>query len=380
MTQFRALVVDDDKEICRQIEEFIGYKDPDSDIHIVVDSISDFTIALEQLENTRYDILILDLKIEQGSEIDEEAGRRVLELVRARRFVPIVFYSGLAHKVRCLENGVIRVVEKTEGVSMLKQVIYEIIGTKLPAINKALIEHFEEIQRKYMWEYVADNWDRIKANTSLIAYLMARRLAVSLSGSGMNGIFDKLKFESNPDHVHPIQYYIMPPEEEIPLAGDLYHGQIGDCDGYWILLTPSCDVRKHSLDYVLLGYCVPLEQTKQYAAYLKENSSQKLGNIISLIKNGVSDRNFFLPGVLEIPNLVVDFQQLIHFTYVELKKLTRLASLDTAFAGELQLQFVRYYGRKGALDLNYQSIIEPIKVLGEADKLKIVPAEVKKAN
>ncbi len=73
-----------------------------------------------------------------------------MDAVRQRRFVPIVFYTGLDYKVRDLESPVVRVVEKTKGVVKLLETVKEIFNTTLPQTNRALVHHLETVQRDYM--------------------------------------------------------------------------------------------------------------------------------------------------------------------------------------------------------------------------------------
>ena len=78
----------------------------------------------------------------------------------------------------------------------------------------------------------------------------------------------------------------------------------------------------------------------------------------SLLSNNRSnghqpERFYFLPGALDLPDLVVDFQQLVTLPREQMEEdLKRLASLDSPFAETLLTRFSRYFGRLGTPDLD----------------------------
>jgi len=236
---WQLLFVDDDAETCRQVREFLdGETIVAPNERLRVKTLTDFASALNELEARRFDLLILDVRLGPYDEVrEEEAGITTLEAIRQRRFVPVVFYTGLPRLVQALETPLIRVVEKTEGLPRLLETVRSIFATRLPAVNRALIRHLETVQRDYMWDFVATHWERFgdTPDRTALAYLLARRLAMSLSGPGIRQLAQDLGDPTGAaaveGRVHPMQYYVMPPIEPAPLAGDLYQGQIGDQTG-----------------------------------------------------------------------------------------------------------------------------------------------------
>ena len=63
-----------------------------------------------------------------------------------------------------------------------------------------------------------------------------------------------------------MRYYVIPPIEPAPLAGDIYQGQVREQNGYWALLTPSCDMvaGREKAELVLLARCLPLTEQVEY--------------------------------------------------------------------------------------------------------------------
>ena len=385
-TEWQALFVDDDLDLCRQVEEYLdGEVIVGSDDVLRVQAISDFNSALSELETRRIDLLILDVRVgphdqeppddenTEGSEdLAEEEGIRIIAAVRERRFVPVVFYTGLDYKVRAMESPVVRIVEKTEGLPKLLLTIREIFDTALPQTNRALIHHLESVQRDYMWGFVAENWNSFagSADRRELAYLLAKRLAISLSGPGIQQLAQDMgdttgAFTSD-ERVHPMLYYLLPPVAPAPLAGDLYHGTISGVAGYWILITPSCDMvsGREKADFMLFARCLHLTDLPEFTGWkagLPEPSNNAKQRLESLLGNnrrdGQAERFYFLPGALTLPDLVVDFQQLETLPRVKASGLDRRASLDSPFAEAFLARFTRYFGRLGTPDLDVDSVM-----------------------
>jgi hypothetical protein len=287
-----------------------------------------------------------------------------------------VFYTGLPHLVRHLVTPLIQVVEKTEGLPRLLESLSSIFATRLPAVNRALLRHLEAIQRDYMWDFVAHHWTQFGATSdrTSLAYLLARRLATSLSGSGILQLAQELGDASGTTvaegQMHPMQYYVMPPVEPTPLAGDVYQGQIGEQNGHWVLLTPSCDLvsGREKAELVLLVRCLPLTEQVEYQQWrdgLPTPSRTINGKLQDLVRNNrrdsQSERFYFLPGALSLPDLVVDFQQLVTLQREHMGGLERLASLYSPFAEALLARFTRYFGRLGTPDLDVAVLLQRLQ-------------------
>jgi len=174
--------------------------------------------------------------------------------------------------------------------------------------------------------------------------------------------------------MHPMQYYVIPPVELAPLAGDVYEGQIGDLHSYWVLLTPSCDLvtGREKADLVLLARCLPLTEQVEYQQWrdgLPAPSRAINGKLQDLLRNNrrdsQSERFFFLPSALSLPDLVVDFQQLVTLQREHMDGLERLASLDSPFAEALLARFTRYFGRLGTPDLDVAVLLQRLRAVND---------------
>ena len=117
-----------------------------------------------------------------------------------------------------------------------------------------------------------------------------------------------------------MQYYVIPPLELAQLAGDVYQGETGEHNSHWVLLTPSCDLvtGREKADLVLLARCLPLTEQVEYQQWrdgLPTPSRTIDGKLQDLLRHNrrdsQSERFFFLPDALSLPDLLVDFQQLV---------------------------------------------------------------------
>jgi hypothetical protein len=246
-------------------------------------------------------------------------------------------------------------VEKTEGIGKLFDIAEELIATKLPQLNRALLAHIQRVQADYMWGFVAHHWSALVAERDglTLAYLLVRRLSASLTTSQIGKLAEMLGHQPSElpqsDNVHAAEYYVMPALGGPPLAGDIHALPGGQ---YRVLLTPSCDLVRKKCDFTLWAECVLLSETPEYQTWVGNKGQDKpLQALLRNHRNAQPDRYFFLPGAYTVPDLVVDFEQLSHSPLGELDQPQRIASLDSPFAELLLSRFVRFFGRLGAPDL-----------------------------
>lgn len=374
-TAWRFLVVEDNADNARQLQEVLpGAVDlPDS---AKIDLCRSFGEARTELLRDRYDILILDLKDDSSSFFSsdsEPAGVKIFEELRKTRFVPVVFYTAHAQKVRSEETSFVRVVEKSEDVTRVREEVRKVLATRLPALNRQI----EEVQRSYMWEFVSTNWKEFKERTHQadLAYLLARRLAISLEHTAKDlAVFvgGQLQATSNEKKSHPMVMYVTPPIGPHRLAGDILLETVNATQSYWLILTPSCDFAQEKVHHVVLAKCERLTEQDEYKKWsfdrAHRESKSRLEDLIGDNRRSAPggpklqpERFKFLPGTFFLPDLVVDFQQLRSLGLKDLAKLAAVASLDSPFAESVLARFARYYGRLGTPDLDREVVFRRIE-------------------
>lgn len=366
----RILHVDDDAEVLAETGRYLEGEEIPSWGRPEVVSIPSFDDATGVLERERFDLVVLDVRL--GSEqddvaIEDEAGLLALEQIRGRRFVPIVFWTALPGAIRHLAGELVLVREKTEGLSALADAINSLFDTRLPAVNRALLRLVEEEQRRYMWDFVADHWDELRTvdDHTAVAYLLARRLGRSLGGPGIHKLAEELGEEVSgvppDDKIHAMEMYLRPPVSGTKIqAGDLLREGDGDERTWWIVLTPSCDIEHDKADYIQLAACRPFDDQADIVKWRagdgnKGERRKARDRVMQLLRQqtgGQLDRWLFLPQALDIPDLIVDLQELRSMPIGDVADLKRIASLDSPFAEAAVSRFNRYYGRIGTPDLD----------------------------
>lgn len=368
----QILHVDDDPEVLGNVSEFLTQEDIPSWGRPEVTSIESFGDALPLLEAHRFDLMILDVRLGGHGEADpppgEEEGVQTLEQIKNRRFLPVIFWTGLPGQVGELASPLVHVLEKSAGLDTLLGSVRELFETGLPGANRALRRLIEDEQRRYMWEFVADHWNELResGDPMALAYLLVRRLGRSLSGPGIQRLAAELGGEGGEgpaaDTVHAAEMYIVPPlEGTAPGVADVYReGGAGEAGKWWLVVTPSCDLEWNKAEHVVLAVCRPLEEDDRLRAWRETQSSGSRGRVEGLLgqkTGGQEDRNLFLPAAPTLPDLVVDFQQVRSVTRVELDGMERVASLASPFAEAAVNRFTRYFGRVGTDDLDVGEIM-----------------------
>jgi DNA-binding NarL/FixJ family response regulator len=360
--QLDILFIEDDEILKNNLiknydkSEISGY-------YINAHGTSSFEKGIKLIENRDFDIVILDL-FKDGNEKDENAGLEVLNKIRKIIFIPVIFYTGYAHKINYLISEIVGVVSKGDGIEYLNNAIQNIINSKIALIKKSINNHIKESLRLYFWETV-DTDKRIfipNKNDFSLGYLLLRRIANSLSKENIKDLLgdDKIRIGK----AHPMEFYIYPIKEK-----DEYQaGEILFKDKtFYVILTPSCDFiedkenkRERKVGFVLLTRATSLKDTEYYKKFKKNPKDNKDG-LLRLIESRKGDRFFFLPSTPFIENLVLDFQNKIIINYDELKSFSRIAKLDDPYAQSVLSSFIRYYNRIGFPDLDSEYIINNIE-------------------
>jgi CheY-like chemotaxis protein len=368
--EWRFLLIEDNDDIAEQVIEGVSTFVDAPDTATIMREPT-FVNGINRLRQERFDLLILDLKDDQNQalpEHDVSAGVAIFEALKTIRFVPVVFYTAHAHKVRQFTTPFVRVVEKGEGLEKLGKEIRVAMSTGLPKLSLLV----DDIQRQYMWGFVSEHWKQFEAEhhkTDLV-YLLARRLAstVELGAAAMAQQLNNAIADQPVSHidVHPMQIYVYPPVEQIQ-AGDILSGKIKGLIGTWIVLTPTCDLVQKKAEKILLARCISLTTTAEYISWAEDQTSKTnlrlLGNLLGDNRQTLAtgpkvqaDRYKYLPGTFFLEDSVVDFQDVFTAPANEVVALTRIACLDSPFAEALLARFSRYFSRLGTPDISTKAI------------------------
>jgi CheY-like chemotaxis protein len=381
---WRFLIVEDNPGMVKNIEDILPTCVPAGDT-AEYDSCLSFDDAKKRMINSHYDLLILDLKDDDIAfpAVDADPpGVTVFQELKKYRFTPVVFYTGWAEKVRDYETSFVKVVEKTEDVTVLRKAIQDIFATRLPVLAKLI----DEVERKYLWDFISTNWrePNTQFEQSDLAHLVARRLSIALIGklSGFaNSLANPQLDDVHKETVHPMEVYIYPPIGTQRMAGDIVYEKEVDPKCFWLVLTPACDFvhTRVKAEHILLARCEELQAQQEFYDWAADRTKkEKLEHVIrnrrcgkrSVVMAGSTisvnlqpERFRFLPGTFFIPDLVVDFQQLKTISYCELNKYDIAASLDSPYAEWIVTSFASFFGRVGTPDIDKDMVLKRAEAL-----------------
>jgi CheY-like chemotaxis protein len=376
-----------------------------------VELATNFQDALNLLADQRFDLVILDIRDESSVEpiaempggddaTDADVGLDVFEQVRARRFIPVIFYTAVPNLAEHLiRSPFVDVVSKQAELDELREKVRAVFDSTLPRIHAELLAHVESVMRDFMIDFVELNWQELSTppRKGDVAYLLLRRLALSLAEGGqiLAGKLDDLAgLDLQSDSVHPMRYYVVPPigtlktgdiirGPEVGLAGDDESGAGLNC--WYVILTPACDLvpERVKAEFVVLARCVPLTETEEYAAWQSAGVGQDQAQRTKLQtamrkgewKNRNADRDFYLPAAWAIPDLLVDFQQLSHIAHSEIESYERVGTLDSPYAEALIQKLGRYLGRVGTPNLDVQMAMTRLAQLTPHDSSRDLGSE-----
>ena len=264
---WRFLVVDDKQ--ADAIEEIVKENNVLEPPHrVIVEKCPRFKDAIPLLNQSRIDLVVLDLYEEKGGilPLDDDiplAGEKIFNQIRQSRFVPVVFYTAYPYKVENLNNPYVQVIRRGRSRN-LRDAIKKVFETGLPQ----LIRHLEEEQKKYMWNHVDSYWQTTSSSYEKTdaTFLLARRLGNILRRSSVEDflINQNLISPKENDSIYPIEMYVYPSVNSKLQVGDILKGRYNKKSSYWMVMTPSCDLEQDKVTDVILAACFPLSEQPEY--------------------------------------------------------------------------------------------------------------------
>lgn len=352
----RVLIIEDKADLAadakREIEDAFA-ESPEIEVEVSVET--DFDEGFAKVSRGESDVVVLDVRRDASDTVteDETAGHAVYLEIKEARFAPVVFWTALPGKVAHEEMlPLVTVVDKEE-------------TEKLPAAIRAAVEsgavitisgiekHVATVLRAHMWTELAPNWaEYIEGGDSAdIAQVLISRLARVLVDD------QEQSFTSHPSH-----RYVYPPTSSIHSPGDIM--QASD-QTWWVALTPACDFAQRKVGFVLLAQATSLETHPKYLEWKNEYTAEKnkdkaehnrgKGEWSSLRQDVLAStrgRYHYLPRFRDIPDLVIDLEDVRTEKPDNLAAYESIASLGSPFAESLLIQHSQHRGRIGVPDLD----------------------------
>jgi CheY-like chemotaxis protein len=375
---WNVLVIEDDPNALRQIKEYFDGRIIEQR-SIKIEEVNRLDSAFGFIRGKKVDLVILDIYRGQAVAGGERVGERVLHEIKGSGFVSVIIYTNLPEGLEGAQNEFVRLVPKEPGgVEALYAAAESIFKTRVPQMHRAIVNHLDRALCQYMWGFVAAQWPDLSqlADRPEFLRVLLQRLAISFIREGVDHAVAEVfgpeamaKLDS--EKVHPAEFYVKPPIGSDPALGDIRLRELGGEKHYLAVLWPTCDMvstagREPKTDRVLCAKALPLEEFPEAKAHLEKESNSSREKLEALLSNvrksnfGFADRFHFLPGLLDIPNLVADFQTLEVLSLNDVRKLRSLGILASPFAEQMGARFDRYRGRIGAPDLDLDFVIDRV--------------------
>lgn len=369
------LIEDDDQMRNDVIEFFAGHTVAGRPVEIT--TFADFDAALKEVAERRADLIILD--VFRGSALDrgDTAGLQVLEALQASGFVSVVLYTAHPEKVEDKRSPFVRLVGKdVGGIEKLGAEVESLFGTRVPQSFRAVVEHLDTVLKEYMWGFVAASWEQLEGISGSPEFLrvLIRRLAASMNSDRIDvlvrDVFGEDPGQIAPGKVHPAEYHIMPPLDPHSIRMGDIRVRDDEAAEYLIVVWPTCDMvvtaeRQPKTDRVLCVRAEPARTAEEIGPLSASSSPSK--NLIKQAKatlqnkRGTSpDRYHFVPGLCNLPDLLVDFQKVEVLPFESCLGLKCESSLASPFAESVSSRFLNYIGRIGTPDLDLEFVLSRI--------------------
>lgn len=373
-----VLLIEDNPDTVRQIQEYFEKREV-AGRRLVFTPITHWDDAFGLIRERKADLAILDIYRGEAAKGRERIGERVLKDFQDSGFVPVIIHTNLPEGLEGLVNEFVRLTPKTDGLPRLAAEIGALFATRIPQMNRVILNHLDRALCDYMWGFVTKEWPRLKeiADRPEFLRVLLSRLAYSFTRTGVEQAlveaFENYKALSlDPEKVHPAEFYIMPPLSQDPALGDVRTRKVGEKTDYLVVLWPTCDMvssagRKPKVGRVLCARATPLASFPEAMDYANSATSENRKQLIKLVTNN-RDRNrgsaesiHFLPGFLNIPDLVVEFRELEVLALDDVKKLQCLGVVASPYAEQLSYRFDSYRGRVGVPELDLDHVVSQMR-------------------
>lgn len=343
----RVLIIEDKAALAadarREIEDAFEASER---LEVEVSVETDFDEGFAKFSRGDSDVVVLDVRRDTPapSPDDEIAGHSVYLKIREARFAPVVFWTALPETVAHEQMAPLVTVVAKDETDKLPAAIEAAVASRAVTTISNIERYLASVLRKHMWTELAPNWAEYTeaADSSGIAQVLLNRLSRVLEEDG-----DQL-LTADPSH-----RYIYPPASNRRAPGDLV--QAPDAT-WWVILTPSCDFAQDKFEFALLAKAGDLKVNPRFLKWLASPSKDAWNELERRVLKATQGRFYYLPAFRDIPDLVLDLENVQAVTAGVLDSMRPVASLVSPFSEGLLIQHSQYRGRIGVPDLDSERV------------------------
>jgi CheY-like chemotaxis protein len=366
---YRILVVDDEEEAANQLAEVLSEDLSDlGQIHAT--PCSSFSDAEVNLESGAFDIVVLDVAEQSpdGKVADGERGRTVYERISTLCWLPVVFYTGYPARVEELVGAGVLVQAVAKGnLREVTEAVRNALLSDVPTLTRGITTFVGTAVRGFLRDHIAGVWDELQqADREELPFVLLNRLAAQLKDDAVRALDEIIGARSG--NTVPAgaaaRVYLYPPITMYVTSGDLLKAPNGD---RWLVTTPACDLyadppvpraapgrgrRTPKADYVRLARAHELLEFPPVSALLAMTTPDKTTrDKVRGILSGDRDRFVLLPHYLQVPDLIVDLENMLSEPLKDVQCWIRQATLDSPYVESVLAQNARFSSRIGVPDL-----------------------------
>lgn len=345
---WRILIIEDHADLASDARrEIVEAFEQNETIDVDVQIETDFDAGFARVERGESDIVVLDVRRDttDSAAEDETAGRAVFLDIKKARFAPVVFWTALPDKVAAEVMLPLVAVVTKEDTDKLPGAIEAAIASHAVDTIADIESQVATVLKKHMWTELGPHWGEYTddADPATVAQVLISRLA---------RVLDNDRDQSFT--AHPSHRYVYPPASVMRSPGDVLR-ESGK--NWWVVLTPACDFEQKKTEFVLLAHAGPLGTHPKYQAWTNvnpgsSNESSRWNNLRQDVLMATQGRYHYLPAFREIPDLVIDLENVRAVDTKTLAAMEPVASLVSPFAEALLVQHSQFRGRIGVPDLD----------------------------
>ncbi len=354
MERVRVLIIEDQQDLADKAKrEILDAFEQHEGITVDVEIELDFREGLTKVRSGEGDVVVLDVRRDSSepSPGDDMAGHSVFLELKDARFTPVVFWTALPGHVASEQmDPLVAVVDKDDWEGLSAAIEAAVVSRAIGAIS-SIEQQVADVLRGHMWSELGPNWQEYTehADSGVVAQVLLSRLARVLDDDRDRSFT-----------AHPSHRYVYPPVSESRSPGDVLRSTD---QTWWVVLTPACDFEQGKVGYVLLAAASPLGEHPKYQKWLNSEpgsggENSRWNSLRQDVLMATRGRFHYLPAFREIPELVIDLENVRSVEVSDLSAFAPVASLVSPFAEALLIQYSQHRGRIGVPDLDSDLIKE----------------------
>ncbi len=340
--EIRGVVIDDDSTFLRSIKSLVTQNLKEIEWQF----FESFEDGCKFLKSSNVDIVLTDYY-----EDSKDSGKAVVETIREHLSCPIFVISGQPKVEELVTSYFVKYIDKQDVTNVVSEVkgLFNVISA---------FRNVKHMQAKNLSEYFFNFLDEKFSELGTldkdeIQFICRKRVALELDVIADNEVREK---------INPVEIYIYPPVGNILSLGDILVDS--SSSEIFVILTPRCSLARATDEKKIL-----IAGTVKASEHLGEKTIDSEKKILAAIRSDnkkPKNSKYFLPKVLDIESLFVDFESIQTITKSEVslysanednKKFFRKASLCSPFSDELQKVFLSFVGALGTPDFDPDKLL-----------------------